>query len=157
MASCFGLDVEVITPAEARGLHPVLNIDDLVGVVHLPMDGQINPADVTQAFAKGARRNGARIFEDTKVTAVETSGGKVSAVQTEQERIETGYVVNCAGMWAREVGKLCGINVPLHAAEHYYVVTESMPEVTGVLPTLRDLDYCNYFKTDAGKLLIGTF
>ena len=157
MASCFGLDVEVITPAEARELHPVLNIDDLVGVVHLPMDGQINPADVTQAFAKGARRNGAQIFEGIKVTAVETSGGKVSAVQTEQGRVETEYVVNCAGMWAREVGKLCGVNVPLHAAEHFYIVTEPIPDLPANLPILRDQDNCSYFKEDAGKLLIGAF
>jgi len=158
MASCFGLrDVEIITPREARELHPVLNIDGLKGVVYLPGDGQVNPADVTQAFARGARQNGAMIFENVKVTGVETANGRVSGVTTDQGRITTEYVVNCAGMWARELGRLNGVNIPLHAAEHFYVVTEPIEGLPAGLPVLRDQDDCAYIKEDAGKLLIGAF
>lgn len=157
MASCFGLEVEVITPSEARDLYPILNVDDLEGAVYLPKDGQINPADVTQAFAKGARQNGARIMERVKVTGVKTKEGKVTAVETEQGEIATDYVVNCAGMWAREVGRLCGVNIPLHAAEHFYIVTEPIADLPTNLPVLRDQDNCAYYKEDAGKLLVGAF
>ena len=157
MARRFGLEVQVITTAEARELHPLIRIDDLVGAVFLPKDGQINPADVTQAFAKGARAGGARIFEDTKVTAVHRSNGKVTGVSTPAGDIQAEYVVNCGGMWGREIGAMCGVNVPLHACEHFYVVTEPMEEITPGLPVLRDPDGFTYYKEDAGKLLVGAF
>ncbi len=157
MASCFGLEVEVVSPREALELYPIINIDDLEGAVYLPGDGQVNPADVTQAFARGARSNGVRVFENVKVTDVETKGGRVSAVHTPDGPIATDYVVNCAGMWARDVGRMCGVNVPLHAAEHFYIVTEPIEELPADLPVMRDQDNCAYFKEDAGKLLIGAF
>ncbi len=157
MARCFGLEVEVVTPNEARELWPLLNIDDVVGAVFLPKDGQINPSDVAQAIAKGARMGGAAIFENTKVTAIHRKGGRVSGVGTEQGDIAAEYVVNCAGMWAHELGKLCQVNIPLHAAEHFYVVTEPMAHLPSTLPVLRDPDHCAYYKEDAGKLLVGFF
>lgn len=157
MARCFGLEVEVITPSEALNLWPLLNIDDVVGAVFLPKDGQINPSDVAQAIAKGARMGGAAIFENTKVTAIYRQGGRVSGVGTEQGDVAAEYVVNCAGMWARELGKLCQVNIPLHAAEHFYVVTEPMTNLLPTLPVLRDPDHCAYYKEDAGKLLVGFF
>ncbi len=157
MASCFGLEVEVITPAEARELHPLLRIDDLVGAVFLPKDGQINPLDVAQAFAKGARLNGASIHENTPVNAIRVANGRVAAVSTPRGEIAVEYVVNCAGMWAREVGHMAGVNVPLHAAEHFYVVTEPMTEIAHNLPVMRDPGGYIYCKEDAGKLLVGAF
>lgn len=157
MAKLCGFPCDVVNPKQARELWPLLNIEDIVGGVYLPLDGVVNPVDVTQALAKGARMGGARILENTKVLDIKIKAGKVAGVVTEHGDIDAEFVVNCAGMWARNFGKKAGVNIPLHAAEHYYVVTESMPGITGVLPTLRDLDYCNYFKTDAGKLLIGTF
>lgn len=157
MARCFGLEVEVITPNEARDLWPLLNVGDVVGAVFLPKDGQINPSDVAQAIAKGARMGGATIFENTKVTAIHRQGHRVSGIGTEQGDIAAEYVVNCAGMWAHELGKLCQVNIPLHAAEHFYVVTEPMANLPSTLPVLRDPDHCAYYKEDAGKLLVGFF
>lgn len=157
MASCFGLEVEVITPREARDLYPLIEVDDLVGAVFLPKDGQINPTDVTQALAKGARQAGATIFENTKVTGIRVAGGNVAAVVTERGEVAVDYVVNCGGMWARDIGRMAGVNVPLHAAEHFYVVTEPLAEVPPTLPVLRDPDGFVYVKEDAGKLLVGAF
>ncbi len=157
MARCFGLEVEVITPSEARSLWPLLNTEDLVGAVFLPKDGRINPIDVAQAIAKGARMGGATVLENTKVTAIHQKNGRVTGVSTERGDIAAEYVVNCAGMWGREIGRLCGVNVPLHAAEHFYVVTEPMEGLAPDLPTLRDPDGCAYYKEDAGKLLVGAF
>lgn len=157
MARCFGLEVEVITPSEAGELWPLLRIDDLVGAVFLPNDGQTNPTDTTQALAKGAKMGGASIFENTKVTAIQHSNGCVTGVATDRGDIRAEYVVNCGGMWAREIGLMCGVNVPLHAAEHFYVVTESMEGLSAKLPVLREPGACNYYKEDAGKLLVGMF
>ncbi|HBO5586835.1 FAD-dependent oxidoreductase [Pseudomonas aeruginosa] len=157
MAKLCGFPCNVVNPEQARDLWPLLNIEDIVGGVYLPLDGMVNPVDVTQALAKGARMGGARIIENTKVLDIKIKDGKAAGVVTECGDIDAEFVVNCAGMWARNFGKKAGVNIPLHGAEHYYVVTEPMPELTGALPTLRDLDHCNYFKTDAGKLLIGTF
>ena len=157
MARLAGLEVAVITPAEARDLYPLLNIEDLVGAVFLPKDGQTNPIDTTMALAKGARMGGAKIFEDIKVTAVHRANGRVSGVETERGPIKAEYIVNCAGMWAREVGLMAGVRVPLHACEHYYILTDPMPGVPADLPTLRDPGSCAYFKEDAGKLLVGAF
>jgi len=157
MAKLCGFPCDVVSPEQALDLWPLLNIEDVVGGIYLPMDGIVNPVDVSQALAKGARMGGAKIIENTKVLDIKIKDGRAAGVVTEFGDIDAEFVVNCAGMWARNFGKKAGVNIPLHAAEHYYVVTEPMAEVTGVLPTLRDLDSCNYFKTDAGKLLIGTF
>jgi len=157
MARCFGLEVEVISAREAQDKWPLINIDDVVGAVFLPKDGKVNPIDVTQAMAKGAKNGGALIFEDTKVSAIHTQNGRVTGVATDRGDIAAEVVVNCAGMWAREVGLMVGANVPLHAAEHFYIVTENFDGMTPDLPVLRDPDNCAYFKEDAGKLLLGAF
>ncbi|GMQ90359.1 MAG: FAD-dependent oxidoreductase [Gammaproteobacteria bacterium] len=157
MARCFGLDVELITPAQVREKWPLLNIEDVIGAVFLPDDGQINPSDVAQAIARGAKMGGASIFENVKVNAIRQSGGRVTGVATDKGDIGAEYVVNCGGMWGREIGRMCGVNVPLHAAEHFYVVTEPMQGLTPDLPVLRDPDGYAYYKEDAGKLLIGAF
>lgn len=140
MARCFGLEVEVITPADAGSMWPLLNTDDLVGAVFLPKDGQINPMDVAQAIARGARMGGASIYEHTKVTAIHREGGHVTGVATDQGDIVAEYVVNCGGMWGRKIGRMCGVNVPLHAAEHFYIVTEPIEALTPDLAVLRDPD-----------------
>ena len=157
MASCFGLEVEVITPSEARELHPMIEIGDLEGAVFLPNDGQTNPIDTTQALARGAQNRGAQIFEQTLVTGIETIDRRVAAVVTDSGRITCEVLVNCAGMWASRVGQMCGVNIPLHAAEHFYVVTEPIAGISGNLPVLRDPSACVYYKEDAGKILIGMF
>ncbi|MEE8506957.1 MAG: FAD-dependent oxidoreductase, partial [Kiloniellales bacterium] len=118
LAKSCGVEVEILTPEQSRELYPLLNIDDVLGAVYFPNDGQANPADATMAYAKGARMAGAQIFEDTKVSGITTAKGRVTGVQTGRGDIKAEVVVNCAGMWAREVGLMCGVNVPLHACEH---------------------------------------
>jgi glycine cleavage system T protein len=157
MASTFGLEVEVITPSEARSRNPLLAGDDVVGGIFIAKDGQANPIDITQALAKGARMGGASIVEGCKVSGILTERGRVAGVLTERGPVVAEVVVNCAGMWAREVGRMAGVAVPLQACEHFYVLTEPMADVLPDLPVLRDPDGCLYVKEDAGKLLIGAF
>jgi glycine cleavage system T protein len=157
MASSFGLDVQVISPDAARERWPLLAIDDLIGAIYLPKDGKTNPVDTTQALARGARAAGARILENVPVTAIRTAGGRATGVLTAQGEVRARIVVNCAGMWAREVGGWANVNVPLHAAEHFYIVTQPIAGLDANLPVLRDADACSYYKEDTGKLLVGWF
>jgi 4-methylaminobutanoate oxidase (formaldehyde-forming) len=157
MAQVFGLDVEVIDPEECKRLWPLMEIHDVVGGVHLPNDGQTNPSDTAAALAKGARMGGARIAEGVRATGVTVKNGRACGVSTDHGHVEAEPVVNCAGMWGREVGRMAGVNVPLHAAEHFYIVTEPVPDLPSNLPVMRDPDGCVYWKEDAGKLLIGCF
>ena len=157
MARCCGLEVEEIAVAEAVRRWPMMSPDGIVGAVFLPKDGQTNPVDTTLALARGARAGGARIFEKTAVTSILTKGGKVSGVSTARGDITAEFVVNCGGMWGRELGAKAGVSVPLHAAEHFYLVTEAIAGLPRDLPVLRSTDICTYFKEDAGKLLIGFF
>jgi glycine cleavage system aminomethyltransferase T/glycine/D-amino acid oxidase-like deaminating enzyme len=157
MGRAFGLEAEVISPAEAKRLHPLIETRDVIGAVHIPSDGQADPVGIAQALAKGARIGGARLIEGCKVTGIRTSGGRVTGVATEHGPVVCEVVVNCAGMWGREIGRMAGVNVPLHACEHFYVLTEPIEGLPRDLPVLRDADGCLYVKEDAGKLLIGAF
>ncbi len=157
MAATFGLAVEVIGPAEAEARHPLLAVDDVVGAIFIPSDGQANPIDITQALARGARMRGARIFERCQVTGISQANGRVTGVVTEHGPVAAEVVVNCAGMWGRAVGRLAGVNLPLQACEHFYVLTEPIADLPKDLPVLRDPDGCLYAKEDAGKLLVGVF
>ncbi|MBF0278430.1 MAG: GcvT family protein [SAR324 cluster bacterium] len=157
MARVFQLEVELITPHDIADLWPLAKVDDLVGGVFLPGDGQTNPVDTSQALAKGAKMGGALIFEETKVHGILQKNGVVTGVSTNRGEIEAEFVVNCAGMWARELGKMCGVNIPLHAAEHFYFVTEAIEGFKSGSPTLRDPGGHTYYKEDAGKLMVGAF
>jgi glycine cleavage system aminomethyltransferase T/glycine/D-amino acid oxidase-like deaminating enzyme len=157
MAATFGLAVEVIGPAEAKARHPLLAVEGLAGAVFIPSDGQANPIDITQALAKGARMGGARVVEHCKVTGIAQAHGRVTGVLTEHGPVAAEVVVNCAGMWGRAVGRMAGVNVPLQACEHFYVLTEPMADLPRDLPVLRDPDGCLYVKEDASKLLVGVF
>jgi glycine cleavage system T protein len=156
MARAFEVEAEEISPRKVQEMWPLLNIDDVVGAIFFPHDGRTNPADTTMALAKGARMGGAKLVEDCKVTGILTRDGRAVGVKTAEGEVKAEVVVNCAGMWAREVGTMAGVDVPLHAAEHFYVVTEPM-ELPANLPVLRNMDSGAYFKEDAGKLLIGAF
>ncbi len=157
MAKCFGLEVQGLSAAEIGERWPGVTTHDLVGGVYLPKDGRTNPIDTTQALAKGAKSRGVKIFENTKVDQILVENGKAVGVRTEQGDIRADVVINCAGMWAHELGARAGTTVPLHAAEHFYIVTEPMAGLHADLPVLRDPDGCAYFKEDAGKLLVGWF
>ena len=158
MNNAFGVtQVDLVTPDEIKALFPLVETGDLIGGTWVPHDGKGNPIEVTMAFIKGARGRGAQCLEDVLVKDVLTENGKVVGVETDKGTIKTDYVVNCAGMWARELGKRNNIVIPLHACEHYYAVTEKHPDVHADLPVLRDHDKCAYIKEDAGGLLVGAF
>lgn len=156
-ARSFGLEMQLLTPHEAQQLWPLMDISDVIGAAFLPTDGQVNPSDVTQSLAKGARMQGVRIIEDTNVLGIEISRGRVVAVLTEHGRIACEVVVNCAGQWAREVGLMAGVNVPLVSVQHQYLITEAMAGVSRGLPTLRDPDRLTYYKEDVGGLVMGGY
>ena len=157
MASCFGLEVEVLTPAECAARWPVMEARDIAGGVFLPKDGYTAPGDTCRALAAGARQHGARVVEGVAVTQVLHTNGRATGVMTAQGPVAAETVVLCAGMWTRELAATAGINVPLHAAEHFYVVTEPIAALPAGLPVLRDMDACTYVKPEAGKLLVGWF
>jgi len=158
MARSFGIEIAEVEPAEVRRRWPHARVDDVLGGVFLPDDGTVSPVDVTRSLAEGARRGGATVVEGVKVTDVLTRAGRVAGVATERGNVESDVVVNCGGMWAREIGRLAGVDVPLHAAEHFYIITEPIDGLPESLPTLRDPGACFYFKHEAGgRLLVGFF
>jgi glycine cleavage system aminomethyltransferase T/glycine/D-amino acid oxidase-like deaminating enzyme len=156
-AHSFGLEMELLSPKEAQALWPIMDISDVVGAAFLPTDGQANPADIAQALAKGARAGGVQIVEDCPVNAIEVNGGRVAGVTTPQGPIRCDIVVNCAGQWARDIGRLAGVSVPLQAVQHQYLVTEAIKGVPRNLPTLRDPDRLIYFKEEVGGLVMGGY
>ncbi len=160
LARAFDVDVSEISPAEVKAMYPHVEVGDVVGAVHLPLDGQCDPANIAMALAKGARMRGAKILEGVKVTGVAQAGGRVTGVdwETDGERghIAADVVINCGGMWGRELAGRSGVTLPLHACEHFYLVTEPI-EGLGHLPVLRVPDECAYYKSDAGKMMLGAF
>jgi heterotetrameric sarcosine oxidase gamma subunit len=157
MAKNFGLEVQVISTAEIKERVPHYNIAGVKGGVFLPKDGQVNPIDVTQALATGARSRGAQVFENVKVTRIITSEGKATGVETTAGTITADKVVMATGMWSRELGRSVGVNIPLHACEHFYIVSEPIAELPRNMPVVRVPDECTYYKEDAGKLMVGAF
>jgi len=160
MARAFGVEAEPISTSDIKARYPHLNTSDMLGGVYLASDGQGDPSNIALAMAKGARQKGVQIFEQTEVADVTRNGRRVEAVHwqrgEESGSITCDHVVNCAGMWGHQLGRLLGSNVPLQACEHFYIVTETIPDL-GQLPVLRVTDECAYYKEDAGKLLIGAF
>ncbi len=160
MARAFGVPVEEMSPAEVKEKYAHLNIDGVKAGVWLPTDGQGDPANIALALAKGARNRGAVVAERVLVTGVTVQDRTAKGVTWESDGetgfIEADHVINCGGMWGHAVGKLAGVNVPLHACEHFYVVTEPIPGLTQ-MPVLRVPDECAYYKEDAGKYLLGAF
>ena len=157
MARAFGVEIDEIGPSDIIEKYPHLNVEDAVGGVWLPKDGQADPVNITQALAKGARNFGVKIIQGVKVTDIHQANGQATGVMTDQGPIEAEYVVNAGGMWAREIGAKAGVAVPLHACEHFYIVTEGIDGLTPNLPVLRVPDECAYYKEDAGKILLGAF
>ncbi|MGB1161054.1 MAG: GcvT family protein [Alphaproteobacteria bacterium] len=160
LARAFDVDVNEISPEEALAMYPHLNIDGVKAAVHLPLDGQCDPANIALALAKGARQMGATIVEGVKVTGVNQANGAVTGVTYERDgepgQIDADVVVNCGGMWARDFAAMAGVTVPLHACEHFYIVTEPVEGLTQ-MPVLRVPDECAYYKEDAGKMMLGAF
>jgi len=156
-AEAYELDCELVSPHKAAELYPVMRVDDLAGAIWLPGDGRANPTDLTAALARGARDRGVTVRERTRVTGIRQAGGAVTGVRTDRGDIEAEVVVNCAGQWAKQIGAMCGVTVPLHSAEHFYVVTERIDGVHRDLPILRDPDGYTYMKEEVGGLVVGGF
>ncbi|SEN33268.1 4-methylaminobutanoate oxidase (formaldehyde-forming) [Gemmobacter aquatilis] len=164
VARIFDVDVHEVSPAEVKAMYPHLNTEGVVGAVHLPLDGQCDPANIAMALAKGARMRGARVIEGVKVTGVTEAAGaagrRVTGVSWESGgavgHIAADVVINCGGMWGRDLAAQSGVTVPLHACEHFYLITEPIAGL-GHLPVLRVPDECAYYKSDAGKMMIGAF
>ncbi len=160
LARAFGVVVNEVGSDEVKALYPHVNVEDMLAAVHLPGDGQCDPANIAMALARGARMKGVKITEGARVTAVTESDRKVTGVDWEIEG-ETGHtsaeiVINCGGMWARELAARSGVTLPLHACEHFYLITEPVDGI-GHLPVLRVPDECAYYKADAGKMMLGAF
>ncbi len=157
MGRNFGLPVEPVTPGEIKERWSPINTDGIVGGFWFPQDGQVNPADVTMAYAKGARMRGAKVLEHTAVTQILVENGVAAGVMTDKGPIRAKTVVICGGMWSRDLAAKIGVTIPLHAAEHFYIVTEPVDGLPRDLPVLFLGDEWTYYKEDAGKLLVGFF
>jgi len=157
MAEGVGVETQVIDLDEAAARWPLLRTDDLVGALYIPRDGQTSPVDTTMALAKGAKARGAKVIENVAVTQLKASNGAVTGVVTEQGEIEAEIVVLATGMWTRHLAKQIGVNVPLQACEHFYIVTEPIDGVELGMPTLRDPGNYTYFKEETGKIMAGFF
>ncbi|MBT3557919.1 MAG: FAD-dependent oxidoreductase [Rhodospirillales bacterium] len=158
MARSFGLEMEIISPTEARDLFPLMSTDGVLAAAYLPTDGQIDPASVTQALAKGARNGGATIKEGVRVTNIRKVGNRASELETEDGDIWTfDTVVNATGMWSRELGLKTGVAIPSCAVEHQYLITDNIPDMPQGMPTLRDPDRLVYYKADVNGLVVGGY
>ena len=152
-----GVNYQEISPSEVKEMWPLADTSDIIAGFFTPEDGRANPVDFTMALAKGARMGGAQIFEETAVIGINKKNGRVTGVVTEKGDVAAEIVVNCAGMWGRELGKLAGVNVPLQAAEHYYLLTEPIEGVHPDLPIIEDFGRYAYFREEVGGLLVGFF
>src|SRR5262245_28937381 len=156
-ARSFGLEMHLLSPAEAKKLWPLMAIDDLVGAAFLPTDGQVSPSDLAVSLAKGARQQGVLCVEDCAVEAVHVKNGAVQGLRTSKGEIRCEVVVNCGGLWARELGQLCGVSVPVQAVQHQFMITEPIDGVKPGLSTLRDPERLVYFKSVGGGLELGGY
>ncbi len=146
-----------ISPGEIKELFPLARVDDLLAGFYVKQDGVVNPVDATQSIARGARMKGATIVEGVAVTGVHKQNGRVTGVKTTQGDIQAEYVVNCAGMWARQLGELSGVNIPNQAAEHYYLITEQIKDLPPDMPILEDPSHYGYYREEVGGLMVGLF
>ncbi|MET4807862.1 FAD-dependent oxidoreductase [Limibacillus sp. MBR-115] len=156
-ARSFNMDMHLLSPSEVKAMWPLMDVSDLVGATFLPTDGQANPTDITQSLAKGARMHGVRIVEGVRVAGFRMDGERITAVETAQGTIACETVVNCAGQWARQLGELAGINVPLQPVKHQYIVTEPIAGLASDTATVRDPDRRTYFKEEVGGLVMGGY
>ena len=153
----FDIEIEEISASEIKTMWPLMETADILAGFYTAGDGRVNPIDTTMALAKGAKQRGARIIEETGVTGIRQVNGRVTSVVTDKGQIQAEYVVNCAGMWAREVGQLAGVHIPLQAAEHYYLITEQIEGIHAELPVFSDLDRYAYYREEMGGILLGLF
>ncbi|HNB52329.1 MAG TPA: FAD-dependent oxidoreductase [Anaerolineales bacterium] len=157
LSRSFGLPLELLTPKEAHDLFPIMTLDDVEGAVYLPTDGFLDPSGLTFALAAGAKARGARFLTHTRVQSIQLKDGAVHAVVTDQGTIQTEIVVNAAGQWAQEIGRMVGLNFPIVSMAHLYLITEKIEGVTPDLPTMRDPDLLIYYRQEVGGLIAGGY
>jgi len=156
-AGSFGMEMHLISPEEVKKMWPLMRVDDLVGASWLPTDGQASPSDITQSLAKGARMHGANLIEGVRVTGFQMDGDRITAVETTDGTIQCEKVVNCGGQWARQIGAMAGINVPLQPVKHQYIITEKIDGLATDAATIRDPDRFTYYKEEVGGLVMGGY
>lgn len=157
LAGLFGVRAESVSQGEAREIWPMMNADDVLGAVWSPDDGRVSPSDLCAALVKGARSRGAKIYEDSRVTGIVTEGGRVAGLETTRGPLRTEAVALCAGLWSREAAAMAGVDVPVWACEHFYMLTKPIEGIEGNVPTLSDHDSHLYIRDDSGGLLVGCF
>ena len=156
-ARSFGMDMHLVSPEEVKRMWPLMEVSDLVGASWLPTDGQASPSDIAQSLARGARMHGAKIVEGVRVTGFDTDDGRITAVHTTDGVVACDKVVNCGGQWARQIGAMAGIEVPLQPVKHQYVITQRIEGLSSDAPTIRDPDRRTYFKEEVGGLVMGGY
>ncbi|APH72673.1 GcvT family protein [Aquibium oceanicum] len=156
-AQSFGMEMHLVSPEEVKRMWPLMDVSDLVGASWLPTDGQASPSDITQSLAKGARMHGAKIVEGVQVTGFDMDDGTITAVHTTDGVVECEKVINCGGQWARQIGAMAGIEVPLQPVKHQYIITEKIEGLSADAPTIRDPDRRTYFKEEVGGLVMGGY
>ena len=157
IARSFGIDLQMLAPSEVLKIVPQMNVSDLVCAAYVPSDGVANPSDITNALAKGARNNGVKIFDRTKLVGFDIKGDHVKGVLTNKGNIRWDTVVNCTGIWAKELGRLAGVSIPLQPSHHQYFVTEKIEGLNRNIPAVRDTDHQLYFKEEVGGLVVGAY
>jgi sarcosine dehydrogenase len=156
-AQSFGMEMHLLSPIEVKQMWPLMDVDDLFGASFLPTDGQASPSDIAQSLAKGARMHGAKLIEGARVTSFDIHESRVTAVNTTLGKIICEKVVNCGGQWARQLGAMAGVSVPLQPVKHQYVITEKIPGLARDVATIRDPDRRTYFKEEVGGLVFGGY
>ncbi|MDA9880357.1 FAD-dependent oxidoreductase [Candidatus Pelagibacter sp.] len=156
-AQLYDVDVRVLDKDQIKKDYPIINTDEILGGIFMPGDGAADPSGVTYMLAKAAKNEGAQIFEKSPVDEILTKQGKIAGVKVNGQEIECEYIVLASGMWSRQIGEKAGVSIPLYPAEHFYIITEPIKNLSKTLPVIRDFDNRTYFKEDAGKLLVGIF
>jgi glycine cleavage system aminomethyltransferase T/glycine/D-amino acid oxidase-like deaminating enzyme len=156
-AQLYDVDVRILDKNQIKKECPIVNTDDVIGGILMPGDGAADPSGVTHMLAKAARMEGAQIFEKSPVEEILTKNGKISGVKVKGQKIECEYIVLASGMWSRQIGEKAGVSIPLYPAEHFYIITEPIKDLSKTMPVVRDFDNRTYIKEDAGKILVGIF
>ena len=156
-AQLYDVDVEILNKEQIKKNYPIINTDDVLGGILMPGDGAADPSGVTHMLAKAAKIEGAKIYEKSPVKKIITKNGKISGVKVDDHIIDCEYIVLASGMWSRQIGEKTGVSIPLYPAEHFYIITEPIKNLSNKLPVIRDFDNRTYIKEDAGKILVGIF
>ena len=156
-AQLYNVDVRILDKDQIKKEYPIVNTEKVIGGILMPGDGAADPSGVTHMLAKAARAEGAKIFEKTPVEEILTKNGKISGVKVNGKIIECEFIVLASGMWSRQIGEKVGVSIPLYPAEHFYIITEPIKDLSKTLPVIRDFDNRTYIKEDAGKILVGIF